>query len=89
MHLPHRIGDFMEGYKKFKDVVLDAASAASSWKYAGDGNIFNKDELLAMADFFDEKFPIGDWNYFVCFPDGEIGLLATEDNQIEQLFLPI
>lgn len=78
----------MEGYKKFRDVVLDAATNANEWRYAGDGNLFTKDELLEMADVFDGQFPAGDWNYFVCFPDGEIGLLSTEDNEIEQLFLP-
>lgn len=79
----------MEGYKLFKEAVEAASAAAVQWKYVGDGSIFTKQELLDMADVFDEKFPIGGWNYFVTFPNGEISLLATEDNQIERLYLPV
>lgn len=78
----------MEGYKSFRETVEDASKATGKWRYVGDNNIFDKQELLDMAEFFDEQFPLGEWNYFVCFPDGEIGLLDNSDNEIEQLFLP-
>lgn len=79
----------MEGYKLFKDAVEDASKNTSQWKYVGDDNIFVKPEMLAMAAIFDGQFTAGGWNYFLTFPDGEIDILATEDNSMERLFLPI
>lgn len=80
----------MEGYKSFKEAVLDASNNARVWKYAGkEDEIYKKEELLEMGDFYDKTFPLDEWNYFVVFPDGEIGLLATQDGAIDRLFLPI
>ena len=78
----------MEGYKSFRETVLDASRFAEKWTYTGSGEPFDKDELLAMAEAYDELYKPDGWNYFVAFPQGEIGVLSTEDNTVEWLFLP-
>ena len=79
----------MEGYKLFKDAVEDASKGTEQWRYAGDGSVFTKQDMLDMAAVFDEQFSIGGWNYFLAFPNGEIDIMATEDNSVERMFLPL
>ena len=78
----------MTGYKSFGDAVIEAGKSAKKWKYSGDGKIFEKEELIKMSEFYDEKISPDGWNYFVCFEGGEIGLLSTFDNSVELLFSP-
>lgn len=78
----------MEGYKSFKEAVESVQSEGRVWKYLGnETERFSFDELIQTAEFYDRTFPADEWNYFVTFPTGEIGIFSCEDGDVEMLFV--
>lgn len=79
----------MEGYKSFREAVESVKDKAELWRYTLSGESFSYDELLEAAEGYDGCFKPDGWNYFVSFPEGELGILSTDDNEIVPLYLPI
>ncbi len=79
----------MEGFKTFTQVMDMASDACSKWTSVEDNTVFTYEEMMELAAYLDGAFPLVGNSWYVCFPDGEIGLLDEEEKEIVQLFYPI
>lgn len=80
----------MEGYRKLTEAVLQASTACLSWQCVSNEMVYSLYEMTIISQIVDNECPLSDERlFYVVFPDGEIGILCTEDKMVERLYLPL
>ena len=80
----------MEGFRNFTSAMDRASDFCSMWKCTDeDGTIFSYAELMLVAAHLDMNYPLGERQWYVVFPDGEICMLHEDFEEIMSLYKPI
>ena len=80
----------MQGYRSLTEAVQNAAENCTVWQGVSDGQQYSLYDMTILCQIVDMEAPLTDSRFFyVVFPDGEIGLLCTEDRLIDRLFLAV
>ena len=79
----------MEGYKTFTMTMDKASDRCSKWKSADDGVVYSYAELMLLAAYLDRDYPLGERQWYIVFPDGEICLLHEDFDEIMPMWLPV
>ena len=79
----------MEGFRNFTRAMDRASDVCSQWRSADDGTVYSYAELMLLAAYLDRDYPLGDRQWYIVFPDGEISLLHEDFDEIMPMWLPI
>ncbi len=78
----------MEGFRNFVSAMDRASDTCSRWKSYDDGVEYSYPEMMLLAAHLDINEPLDERCWYVVFPDGEIGMLCEDFDEIMPMYLP-